>query len=138
MENAELRDFEISLALDKDLKVDQFAKANVLADLLNEKLKLKDYSRSLNSLLVVFQCFHPDNKYIKVEEQVKYKRKSGVLEVYLIVDYEKAHESGSNDIFKLLLGVYENGTRQMITHNDFDTKAFVNDAHNMIEKAFLC
>lgn len=64
MRNMELKDFETSYAIEKDLHVKQFDVGNELTQLLNKKLKLNDYCQSISSLFVIFQCFDPANEYV--------------------------------------------------------------------------
>ncbi len=136
MKSDEIRDFEISYAIEKDLHVEQFAVGNELAELLNEKLKLNDYCESISSLFVIFQCFDPANEYVQVKEQVKFKRKTKVLELYLLLDYSKVKKANKKTMLQLLASSYLAGIEKLIQRKGFDTKTFIKDVRLVFKNDF--
>ena len=123
----ELRNFEITYAIEKDLHVEQFSVGNELTELLNEKLQLQDYCKTITGLIIIFQCFDPANKYIQVKEQVKFKRKTKVLELYLLLDYAKAKKANKEAMLQMLAETYLAGIDKLIQHKDFDVEKFQED-----------
>ena len=120
----ELRNFEITYAIEKDLQVEQFAVGNKLTELLNKQLKLNDYCETISSLFVIFQCFAPDNKYVQVKEQLKFKRKTKILELYLLLDYEQVKKANKEVMLKLLAESYKLGILLLSKHKGFNTEKF--------------
>ena len=132
----ELRNFETSYAIEKDLHVEQFVVGNELANLLNEKLRLQDYCESISSLFVIFQCFDPTNEYVQVKEQLKFKRKIKVIELYLLLDYEKVKNAGKKAMLQMLAKAYLAGIDKLIQRKDFDTKTFIKDVSFVLKNDF--
>ncbi len=124
MEDIELRDFEITYAIENDLHVEQFTIGNKLTELLNKKLNLQDYCKTITSLFVIFQCFAPDNKYVQVKELLKFKRKTKVIELYLLLDYEQVKKADKKAILQLLAEAYKLGISLLSKHKGFNTEKF--------------
>lgn len=125
MEKRELRDFEISYAIEKDLQVEQFAVGNQLTDLLNKKLKLKNFCETITSLFIIFQCFDPQNEYIQPKTYQKFRRKTKVIELYLPLDYNKAKQADKAATLQILAENYISGIKLVLKRKDFKTEEFI-------------
>jgi hypothetical protein len=132
MENMNLRDFEISFALEKDLQVEQFAFGNELAELLNKELRLQNYSTSIKCLFVVYQCFDPKNEYINVKESLKYKRKNSSLELFLIIDYIQVKLADMKKMKQILVESYISGVEKLLKHKEFNHILFFKDVSKFL------
>jgi hypothetical protein len=136
MENMNLRDFEISFAIEKDLQVEQFAFGNELVELLNKELRLQNYSTSVKCLFVVFQCFDPKNEYINAKESLTYKRKNSTLELFLIIDYTQVKMADMKKMKQILVESYISGVEKLLKHKEFNEGLFYRDISKLFH-AFL-
>lgn len=125
MDDITLRDFEITYAIEKDLQVTQFAVGNDLADRLNNTLQLKDYCAGITSLFVVFQCFAPENEHVQPKAYQRFRPKTKVIELYLLLDYHKARQAGSTTMLRLLAESYISGIQQVLQRKDFKKPEFI-------------
>jgi len=124
MKEVKLRDFEIAYAIEKDLQVEQFAVGNQLADLLNNELQLKNYCHTIASLFMIFQCFDPKNEYIQPKEYQKLRRKANVIELYLLLDYNKVKQADKETTLQILAETYVIGINKILKRKDFNTVEF--------------
>ena len=129
----ELRNFEITYAIEKDLHVEQFAVGNKLTGLLNRKLKLNDYCETVSSLFVIFQCFDPTNEYVQVKEQVKFKRKTKVIELYMLLDYTKVKKADKEAMLRMMAESYLAGIEKLIQRKDFDVEKLQKDVSGLFK-----
>lgn len=136
MEEIKLRDFEITYAIEKDLQVEQFAVGNELTDLLNKELQLKSYCDTITSLFVVFQCFDPENDYIKPKAYQKLRRKTKVIELYLLLDYNKIKQADKATTLQILAENYISGVSEVLKRKDFNIIEFT-DVVKRIFKPYI-
>ncbi len=136
MEYNKLNDFEITYAAEKDLSVHRFVVGNRLADLLNEKLKISDYSDTVTTLFVIYQCFAPDNEYIKTEAFLRYRRKTKVIELHLLMDYNKVKEATETEMKQMFIELYKSAIPKYLNRKDFDAAKFSSDFKSIAEKYY--
>ena len=113
------------------MHVEQFAVGNKLTGLLNRKLKLNDYCETVSSLFVIFQCFDPTNEYVQVKEQVKFKRKTKVIELYLLLDYDKVKQADKKAMLQILANAYIKGISLLTKRKGFDIELFYKDVSEL-------
>ena len=87
MKNQKLNNFEVTFAIEKGLSVHDFLFGKQIEKLLNDNYSLSDYTDKYETLFIIFQCFAPDNKYMQVKENCKFRHKKKIIELYTIVDY---------------------------------------------------
>ncbi len=127
MEEIKLRDFEISFAIDKGLNAEKFAFGSEIADLLNSKLKIQNYSENIKCLFVVFQCFKEDNKYVQAKERYSYRRKNQALEIYLNLDYTGVRRADEQTLKQMVWNSYLLGIEKFLKHKEFNIALLIKD-----------
>lgn len=118
-----MENFEISTASTEAV----YPKLSI-KNVLFEKLKgidFKQFTTAFERLYVVFQCFPPGTKSRKVEEYKVMRRNAPVLELYLVLDYEKVLQGTDNDNLAYMIDVLIKGCEKYLKSlNDFDWPAF--------------
>jgi len=133
MEEIKLRDFEISFAIDKGLNAEKFAFGNEIADLLNSKLKIQNYSENIKCLFVVFQCFKEDNKYVQAKERYSYRRKNQALEIYLNLDYTGVRRADEQTLKQMVWNSYLLGIEKFLKHKEFNISLLTKDIKTLFK-----
>jgi len=110
-----------------DLQINQFIIGNQLNALLNSHLKITDYSETVKTIFVIFQCFAPDNQYIKTKEYLKYRRKTNVIELYLQMDYNLVKTASESEMKNRLVDLYAAAVARYLKRKDFDGEKFLID-----------
>ncbi len=133
MENTELKNFEISFALDKDLDFKKFTAGKELENLLNSNLILSNYTTKFSTLFMIFQCFEPDNLYFKAKDYKVLRRKTNVLELYSLVDYNVAKSADEKSMRYFLSKSYLNSVEKHLNNKDFAFDNFIKDLKTVFE-----
>jgi hypothetical protein len=133
MENIELKKFEISFALDKDLDFNKFTAGKELEKLLNSNLILSNYTTKFSTLFMIFQCFEPENLYFQAKDYKVLRRKSKVLELYSLVDYNGAKSADDKVMKSLLCNTFLNSVEKHLNNKDFAFDKFIKDLKSVFE-----
>ncbi len=128
----ELKKFEITAACDQEV-LTYFVGNTLLRDQLNTSISLPQYTQHINTVFVIFQAFNPSGCR-KTEEYQIYHRKTNVLELYLVLNYNKLQQSDSKQALQLMAETYLHGINNfLLKRKDFDGKRFYNDVQKLFE-----
>jgi len=133
MENTELNNFEISFALDKDIDLYKFLVGKQFERLLNENLKLSDYTEKFSTLFMIFQCFDSENLYFYVKDYKVLRRKSHSMELYSLVSYNEAIHADEKRMKTILFNTYLASVESHLNTKDFRLSIFLKDLKGLAE-----
>jgi len=105
----------------------------MIIDLLNEKLNLTDYTSTISSLCAIYQCIKPENlPYIQPKERVVFRRKTKLVEMYLVVDYLAIEKANESEALQLLINTFLAGIQTLLKRKDFNWEKFYNDVKSTV------
>jgi len=133
MTEKSLNPFEISFAFAKDIDFDKILIGKQLEDVLCQSLRLTDYTTKFSTLFVIFQCFAPDSNFVAAEK-VTIRRKTNVIELYLLMDYNNVMKADKQTMKLLYTQTYKDAILRLLHPNDFDGNAFASDFQKAAEK----
>ncbi len=101
---------------------------------LNESLSIKDYSDTINGIFMIYQSLSPEfSKAVPLSERVVFRRKTKVIEIYTVVDYQRVLNASETEMLPLLKEAYLRGVKQFIKRKDFDSERFCEDVKRVFE-----
>ena len=104
-----------------------------IIELLNQHLKLSDFTQSITSLFIIPQCINPQHyEYLKPEERKVFRRKTKVLELYLLADYATVVALHDDEVTKYLSSLYLSGISRLIQVKDFKLNEFVSEVERVL------
>ncbi|MFN8254165.1 MAG: hypothetical protein U0W24_00655 [Bacteroidales bacterium] len=130
-----MRQFEFTTATKEEItsKLDVFKE---LQTLFNERLKISDYTEIYTSIFMVYQCFPENSPYFNAKAYSRIRRKTNVIEIYSLVDYDAILKADENKIKSLLSETYLSSINQFLKIKGFNYEQFYIDA-KQIMKPFL-
>ena len=96
-------------------------------EMINNFINLKNYTNSLNELIIIFQAINPKSPR-KVTEFKRLRRKTKTLELYLILDYERIMQGTDPENLQHIKEVFLKGCETFLKplkefkYNEFETK----------------
>lgn len=130
-----MRNFEITSASNQEIPLSNFNGDLFIKEILNKNISIKNYSKELTTIFVIYQAFEPNNQYRKVEDYTRFRRKSKILELYLTLDYYCFLKANENQASELLAGTYLKGIEKyLIIRKDFDGQRFYNDVKQVFQE----
>jgi len=97
-----------------------------------ENIDLTQFTNSLNTLFIIFQCFSLDNPR-KVEEFKTMRRKTKTLELYLILDYERIMQGSDQENLLHIKEVFVKGCETFLKPlKDFKWEEFETKINEML------
>ena len=89
-----------------------------------EQIDILNYTQAISELFIVFQCFPQDNPR-KVEQFKRLRRKTKILELYLVLDYERIINGTDEEILSYMKEVFIKGCETFLKPmKDFDWEGF--------------
>ena len=126
-----MRNFEFTTATKEEItsKLDIFKE---LQTLFNEKLKISDYSEIYSSIFMVYQCFPTNSPYFNAKDYKRIRRKTNVIEIYSLLDYDKILLAGEKKIRTILSETYLNSIEKHLKIKNFNHLQFYKDVQNIL------
>ncbi len=127
-----MREFEFTTATKEELtsKLDVFKE---LQTLFNENLKISDYSEIYTSIFMVYQCFPENSSYFNAKAYSHIRRKTNVIEIYSLLDYETILNTDTNKVKTILSDTYLNSINQYLKIKGFNHEEFHNDVKQILK-----
>jgi len=126
-----MKQFEFTTATNEALtsKLDVFKE---LQTLFNANLKISDYSEIYTSIFMVYQCFPIDSPYFNAKEYKRIRRKTNLIELYSLLDYNKIQNADEKEILHILSETYLKSIYQHLKIKDFQHVKFYNDVLTLL------
>ena len=127
-----MRQFEFTTATKEEIssKLDVFKE---LQTLFNERLKISDYSEIYTSIFMVYQCFPSNSPYFSAKDSKKIRRKTNVIEIYSLLDYDKILLSDEKQIKYMMSETYLNSIHLHLKLKGFNHEKFYTDVQKLIK-----
>jgi len=121
-----MRQFEFTTATKEELtsKLDVFKE---LQTLFNENLKISDYTEIYTSIFMVYQCYPTKSPYFNAKAYSRIRKKTNVIEIYSLVDYDTILKADENKVKSLLSETYLSSINQFLKIKGFDYERFFSD-----------
>jgi len=102
-------------------------------EMINNFINLKNYTNSLNELIIIFQAINPKSPR-KVEEFKTLRRKTKTLELYLILDYERIMQGSDQENLQHIKEVFLKGCETFLKPlKGFKWNEFNNQIQNILK-----
>jgi len=127
-----MRQFEFTTATKEEItsKLDVFKE---LQTLFNERLKISDYTEIYTSIFMVYQCFPTNSPYFNAKAYSRIRRKTNVIEIYSILDYETILNVDVDKVKTILSETYLNSINQYLNKKGFDYDKFYTDIQKLLK-----
>ncbi len=120
-------DFSVSNTTDESI-INKMFHGATLNNLLNENLKIKDYSDTVTGVFMIYQSLSPEfAKALPVSERTVFRRKTKVIEIYTVMDYQTVLNASETEMLQLFKETYLRGVKQFMKRKDFDSERFYED-----------
>ncbi len=102
-------------------------------EMINNFINLKNYTNSLNELIIIFQAINPKSPR-KVTEFKRLRRKTKTLELYLILDYERIMQGSDQENLQHIKEVFLKGCETFLKPlKGFKWNEFNNQIQNILK-----
>ena len=128
------KDFMFTETCDKSV-LRKLESSMVIENLLNDKLSIKDFSKTVTSVFMIYQSLKPEYELVfPIEERSIFKRKTNVIEIYTVIDHRTLRRTiRKKNILKLLAQTYLSAILKFLKRKDFDWETFYNE----VERIFI-
>lgn len=118
-----MNQFEFTIATKEEIssKLDVFKE---LQSLFNENLKISDYSEIYKSIFMIYQCFPENSPYFSAKESIKIRRKTNVIEIYSLLDYDEIMLADEKKIMSMMSETYLNSIQLHLKMKGFNQEKF--------------
>ena len=97
------------------------------------EFELNLYTNEIDKIGIIFQCFPKDIKSRTVKEFKSLKRKTKVLELYLVLDYDRIMQGTDHENLEYLKAVFLQGCETFLKPlKDFDYNRFINEVKTLL------
>jgi hypothetical protein len=126
-----MRQFEFTTATKEELtsKLDVFKELQIL---FNENLKISDYTEIYTSIFMIYQCFPANSSYFNAKAYSRIRRKTNVIEIYSLLDYEAILNADANKVKTILSVTYLNSINQHLKIKGFNHEQFYLDVQHLV------
>jgi len=125
---------EFGFTYDTDIK--DFSKFNAtfeIEKLLNQNLKLSDFSNKIEEIVFVYLAVNTQN-FTKTENFIKFRTKSKTIELGVNLPYNQFITADKQTEFDLLKNAYIEGIETLLSkRKDIDWKKLLADFKNLFE-----
>ncbi|MFN8257698.1 MAG: hypothetical protein U0W24_18530 [Bacteroidales bacterium] len=127
-----MKQFEFTTATKEEIssKLDVY---KVLQSLLNENLRISDYSEIFKSLLIVFQCFPENSPFFSAMDYKIIRRKTSIIELYSILKYDEIISADEVKIKSMMSEAFLNSIKLHLEINSFNQSQFYLDVQKLLE-----
>ena len=121
-----MENIKYTFATESEL-VPTLLKTNQLKEVF-KKIDISDYTNEIAFIGIIFQCFPNDIKSRVVKEFKSLKRKTQVLELYLVLDYDRIMQGSDQENLEYIKEVFVQGCETFLKPlKDFDYNGFINE-----------
>jgi hypothetical protein len=103
-----------------------------LQTLFNENLKISNYTEIYTSIFMVYQCFPVNSPYFNAKAYRRIRRKTNVIEIYSLLDYETILNADEIKIKTILSVTYLNSINQHLKIKGFNHEQFYLDVQHLV------
>jgi len=119
-----MKNFEFTSASTEEV-LKQLQRTNDLEDLLNKEIKIEKFTSNISSIFFIYQAFEPNNPYLNYQDNLKFKRKTKVLELYINLNYAELLPADDEKTLQLLAEAYLKGIEKyLLPRKDFNGNQF--------------
>ena len=127
----EMKNFEFTSASTEET-AKKLRKFHQLDAILNQKLVLSKFTSQISSIFFIYQAFEPNNPYLNYQDNLKFKRKTKVLELYINLNYAELLPADDEKTLQLLAEAYLKGIEKyLLPRKDFNGNQFYTDVKQL-------